>query len=119
MNTTRDLAQKYKGGNMDQTASCKAEYIGDKCNVSSQLIGQPYAANRQRRTVVKHIQSAVQLSGSRQVEIGNRSVKQSEPTYNITGIDWVGQDQADRQHSTWKATVEENGRRADKQRWAV
>lgn len=53
------------------------------------------------------------------MEIGNRSVKQSEPTYNITGIDWVGQDQADRQHSTWKATVEENGRRADKQRWAV
>lgn len=39
------------------------------------------------------------------MEIGNRSVKQSEPTYNILGIDWVGQDQAGRQHSTWKSTV--------------
>ena len=29
MSNTSDLAQKYKGGNMDQTASCKAEYIGD------------------------------------------------------------------------------------------
>lgn len=24
------------------------------------------------------------------MEIGSRSAKQSEPTYNITGIDWVG-----------------------------
>lgn len=49
--------------------------------------------------------SAVQLSGTRHVEIGSRSVKQSEPTYNITGIDWAGQDQAGRWHSTWKAMI--------------
>lgn len=64
--------------------------------------GAAMCSKQVKETVVKQTQLAVQLSGIRQVEIGSRSAKQSELTYNITGIDWAGQDQAGRWHSTWK-----------------
>lgn len=50
-------AANYKGGNTGQSASCK--YIGDDCNVSNKLMGQPQAANRKRRPTVAQTQSAV------------------------------------------------------------
>lgn len=67
-------------------------------NAISQISSWGSHVKQIKEAEVKQTLSAVQLSGTRQVEIGGRSAKQSEPTYNITGIDWAGQDQAGRWH---------------------
>lgn len=62
--------------------------------------GAAMCSKQVEETLVKQTHSAVQLGGTRQVEIGSRSAKQSEPTYNLTGRDWAEPDQAGRWHST-------------------
>lgn len=95
---------------MGQSAGGK--YIEDEC-VSHRLMGQPWAANRQKRQQSNKLSQQSQLGGTRQVEMDSRSAKQSAPTYNITGIDWAGQNEAGREQCIQQATKQGNGTRAE------